>query len=99
MTHTVESKYKNPDRYIRVLKEQIKGMEKNRDFHAARLGKYATRYNSAVEVDMSITDSTLGVFRANDHVVITARVKRVLEKRDGSEIAIDDVLFRRRDHE
>lgn len=99
MKHTVESKYKNPDRLIKVLKGQLDIAEaQQRDAHK-RHGDYLFRYKRDVTHQFSVDDNDLGVCRTGDALIVVGRICHTEENCTSSEVTIDRITVRRCDHD
>ena len=100
MKHKVESKYKNPDRYIRWLKSRLQATERSRQFWEDRSGNWVVEYTDDDEKRMGLLAQDFGVFEPEDIVIIKGRIIKVEQDLTGSFITFDKIQFRRRrDHE
>ena len=80
--YTVESKYKNPDKYIDVLKKQQAEAWRSRAFFFEKLekerGRYWFKYRKGATRAVALNDrESARKCRIDDHVVIHGRVKSI----------------------
>lgn len=93
----VESKYKNPDEYIRRLKAQVDEAWACAGRSHEEMGCLVFEYDEESVLSINTDDSQLGVFRVGDMVVIRATVKKITEEKDESEIQYGDITVRRKE--
>lgn len=95
----VESKYRNPDRYVKVLKGQLDLAEMQHQSAAKRHGYHLFRYKRATTYQFSVDDNSLGICRTGEELIVVGRICHTEENCTRSEVTIDRVTVRRRDHD
>ncbi len=93
----VESKYKNPDRYIERLKNELTCTQRIARENLERMGQTLFDYTDDTVLKLSTSSSRLGSFRAGDTVILLGCVKKITEEHDGSEIEYENVTVRRKE--
>ena len=76
--HQVESKYKDPDKYIDRLKNEIRWMNNNKKYSkkgiAELCGKVIVKWEDGIEDVQSCIDGDLSTIRVNDIIAIIGKV-------------------------
>ncbi len=93
----VESKYKNPDKFIERLKTQLDEAWKATREANEDQGNWVLTFSKNTEFSINATSRRLGEFRTNDIVIITGRIKKITEELDSSEIEYDKITVRRKE--
>ena len=93
----VESKYINPDRYIERLKKEVDEAWKCCRDSESEWGDWVLTYGKNTEFSINATSRRLGECRVGDIVILDARITKVTEELDGSEIEYNQITVRRKE--
>ncbi len=91
----VESKYKNPDKYIERLKDELVKTRRIARENLERMGSHVAYYTRDVIKSNAMAGRHLGSFRVGDTIIITGEIRKVTEELRRSEIEYWRIHFRR----
>ena len=98
MKHKVESQYKNPDRYIAILKKQVdEAWRRARDDGAAldrERGECVVSWASDIIHKQTAASSILGVLRVHDSIHIVGSVTKVNETLEDDGTSTSKISYR-----
>ena len=91
MKHKVESQYKNPDRYIAILKKQVdEAWQRARDERGERIVSWASGIIHKQAADCSI----LSILRVHDSIRIVGSVTEVNETLEDDGTSTSEISYR-----
>ena len=80
----VESKYKNPDKYIQKLKSQNKWLsDRNKNAttrESNNRGSVVVNYTPNTEKEVSVASGNLGSLTPKDKIVIVGKVRKIVKE-------------------
>lgn len=98
MKHKVESQYKNPDRYIAILKKEVdEAWQRARDDGVAldrERGERVVSWASGIIHKEAADSSILGILRVHDSIRIVGSVTEVNETLEDDGTSTSEISYR-----